>query len=338
MAQVKRKKKNRLIGILAFEIVIIILLFAGLKLYSTMNKIQHNDVFDSSIQQNEEVEIGGYRNIAIFGVDSRDNDLDKSTHSDTIIVASIDNKTKDVRLASIYRDTYVNIPQEGYNKINAAYFKGGYSLALSTINTNFDLDIKEYVTVNFAAVVKAVDLVGGITLDIQENELKYLNGYVRSLNKINGTDVPGLKSAGTQTVNGTQATAYARIRYTKGGDFKRAERQRIVIARILDQVKSSDLSTINTIIDEIFPKVQTNLTTSELLSLATDVFSYNIVDQVGFPFEPDAHTYHKVSYVFAVNLQANVSKLHEFLFSEVGYLPSSTVQEYSTYIEGVREQ
>ncbi|MDF2941408.1 MAG: hypothetical protein K0S01_266 [Herbinix sp.] len=338
MARVKKKKRSNLIVILIIEILIIILLFAGLKVYKTMNKIQHNDDYDSSIQLNPEVEIGGYRNIAIFGVDSRENDLDKSTHSDTIIVASIDNKTKDVKLASIYRDTYVNIPGEGYNKINAAYFKGGYSLALSTINTNFDLDVKEYVTVNFEAVVKVVDLVGGITLDIQENELKYLNGYVRSLNKINGTNVPGLKSAGTQTVNGTQATAYARIRYTKGGDFKRAERQRIVVARIFDKVKSSDLSTINDIIDEIFPKVQTNLTNAELLSLAKDVFSYNIVDQVGFPFEPDAHTYNKVSYVFPINLQENVTKLHEFLFSEVGYLPSPTVQEYSTYVEGIREQ
>jgi LCP family protein required for cell wall assembly len=338
MAQVKKKKKNRLVGILILEIVIIILLFVGLKIFNTMNKIQHNDEFDSSIQQNEEVEIGGYRNIAIFGVDSRENDLDQSTHSDTIIVASIDNKTKDVKLASIYRDTYVNIPGEGYNKINAAYFKGGYSLALSTINTNFDLDVREYVTVNFEAVVKIVDLLGGITLDIQDNELKYLNGYVRSLNKINGTNVSGLSSAGTQIVNGTQATAYARIRYTKGGDFKRTERQRIVVSKIFDEVKSSDLATINSIIDEIFPKVQTNLSNTELLSLAKDVFSYNIVDQTGFPFEPDAHTYNKVSYVFPINLQDNVSRLHEFLFTNEDYLPSSTVQEYSAYVESIREQ
>jgi LCP family protein required for cell wall assembly len=338
MAQGKKKKKNKLLGILIIEIVIIILLFMGLKIYSTMNKIQYNDDYDSDIQQNEEVEIGGYRNIAIFGVDSRENDLDKSTHSDTIIVASIDNKTKDVKLASIYRDTYVNIPGEGYNKINAAYFKGGYSLALSTINTNFDLDVKEYVTVNFKAVVKVVDLIGGITLDVQENELKYLNGYVRELNRINDTDVPGLKSAGTQTVNGTQATAYARIRYTKGGDFKRTERQRIVVTKIFDKVKSSDIGTINALIDEIFPKVQTNLTNGELLSLAKDIFSYDIVDQTGFPFEPDAHTYNKVSYVFPINLQDNVIRLHEFLFNEVGYVPSSTVQDYSTYVEGIREQ
>ena len=339
MVQEKKKKKHGLFKILFAEIIIIFFLFVGYKVYDMMSKIQYNDQNDSSIEKNDEVvEISGYRNIAIFGVDSRDNGLDKGTHSDTIIIASIDNKTKDVKLASVYRDTYVNIPNEGYNKINAAYFKGGYSLALSAINKNFDLDIQDYVTVNFEAVVNAIDMVGGITLDIEENELKYLNDYVRSLNKINGTDSPGLKSAGTQTVNGTQATAYARIRYTKGGDFKRAERQRIVVTRMLDKVKSSDLITINKLIDKMFPQVSTNLSTTELLSLAKNVFSYDIVGQIGFPFEKDAHTYNRVSYVFPINLQDNVTKLHEFLFNEVAYLPSATVQEYSTYVEGIRAQ
>jgi LCP family protein required for cell wall assembly len=264
--------------------------------------------------------------------------MKKSTHSDTIIIASINNKTKDVKLVSIYRDTYVNIPDKGYGKLNSAYFKGGYSLALSTINRNFDLDIDEYVTVNFAAVVEAIDLLGGITLDIQKNELKYLNGYVKELNKINGTSVPRLSSAGTQLVNGTQATAYSRIRYTSGGDFKRTERQRIVISKMLEKVKASDLSTIDSLINEIFPQVYTNLKNTELLNLAKDVLSYDIVDETGFPFEKDAHTYKKVSYVFPINLQDNVTKLHEFLFEEVGYVPSSTVQDYSSYVEDIRKQ
>jgi polyisoprenyl-teichoic acid--peptidoglycan teichoic acid transferase len=339
MAQEKPKKKNsKLFVILFFEIVIILLIFAGIYIYDKMNKIQFDDSEDSNIQLNEEVEIEGYHNIALFGVDSRENALEKSTHSDTIVIASINNKTKDVKLVSIYRDTYVNIPGEGYNKINAAYFKGGYSLALSTINTNFDLDVKDFVTVNFSAIVQAIDLLGGIELDITKSELKYLNGYVRELNRINGTEVPGLKAAGTQLVNGTQATAYARIRYTKGGDFKRAERQRIVIQKIFEKAKGSDLSTVNSIIDEMFPQIYTNLSTAEIFSLAKDLFSYNIVDNTGFPFEKDAHTYKKVSYVFPINLQDNVIRLHEFLFGKDGYTPSATVQDYSSYVEGIRGQ
>ncbi len=333
-----KKKKNRLAGILFVEIIIILLIFVGIYLYDKMNKIQFDDSENENIQQNEEVEIEGYHNIALFGVDSRENALKKSTHSDTIVIASINNQTKDVKLASIYRDTYVNIPGEGYDKINAAYFKGGYSLALSTINTNFDLDVKEFVTVNFSAIVNVIDKLGGIELDITDSELKYLNGYVRELNRINGSQVQGLKSSGTQLVNGTQATAYARIRYTKGGDFKRAERQRIVIQKIFEKAKHSDLSTVNSIIDEMFPQIYTNLTTAEILKLASDLFSYNIVDNTGFPFEKDAHTYDRVSYVFPINLQDNVIRLHEFLFDDTAYIPSSSVQEYSSYVEGIRGQ
>lgn len=333
----KTKKKGSLIAILFVELLFLLLLFAGFKIYTSLNKIQQNDKDDSAIETNEDVKTDeGYRNIVIFGVDSRENSLTKGTHSDTIIIASLNNKTKDVKLVSVYRDTYSNIPDTGYRKINAAFFNGGYSLALSTINRNFDLDIKEYVTVNFQAVVDAVDLVGGITLDVQKDELKYLNGYVNSLNKINGTKVAHLKSAGTQLVNGTQACAYARIRYTSGADFKRTERQRIVIQKVFEKVKSSDLATVNAFINDVFPEVSTNLSKMEILSLAKDVFSYDIVDQTGFPFEKDAHTYDKVSYVFPINLADNVTKLHELLFDEAGYVPSKTVQEYSDYIESIR--
>ena len=333
-----KKKKGKLLAVLFIEIIVILLIFAAIYFYDKMNRIQFDDSENSSIQLNDEIEIDGFRNIALFGVDSRENALKKSTHSDTIVIASINNKTKAVKLISIYRDTYVNIPGEGYNKINAAYFKGGYSLALSTINTNFDLDVKEFVTVNFSAIVNVIDMLGGIELDITKSELKYLNGYVRELNRINKTNVSGLTSAGTQLVNGTQATAYARIRYTKGGDFKRAERQRIVIQKIFEKAKSSDLSTINTIIDEMFPQIYTNLSTVAILDLAKDLFSYDIVDNIGFPYEKDAHSYKKVSYVFPINLQDNVTRLHEFMFNEVGYIPSTTVQEYSSYIESIRTQ
>ncbi len=333
----KRKKKGKLYLVLFFEVFAILSIFAIFYINGKMSRINYVNVNDHSIQKNEvEIKTEGYRSIALFGVDSRSNALEKNTHSDTIMIVSINNKTKDIKLASIYRDTYVNIPGEGYDKINAAYFKGGYSLALSTINRNFDLDISEFVTVNFAAIVNVIDILGGIELDIAKNELKYLNGYVRELNKINSTQVSGLKSAGTQLVNGTQATAYARIRYTSGDDFKRTERQRIVIQKILDKVKDSDLSTVNSIVDEMLPQIYTNLTAAEILALVKDVFSYDIVDNTGFPFEKDAHNYKKVSYVFPINLQENVARLHEFLYDKTGYTPSSTVMDYSSYVEGIR--
>lgn len=335
MSNVKRKKKRLKRKVLLFIDLILLLIVAGFGyfIYIT-SKTQLDTSGDSSIVTNDidSEEIGGYRNIAIFGVDSRDNALEKSTHSDTIVIASINRKTKGIKLASIYRDTYVDIPDNGFNKINAAYFKGGYPLALNTINTNFDLDVKEFVTVNFNAVVKVIDLLGGITLDITKEELKYVNGYTKELNQINGTDVGKLKSAGTQLVNGTHATAYARIRYTSGGDFKRAERQRIVIQKIFEKAQSADLVTVNNILNEIFPQIYTNLDTMDMLALAKDILSYKIVDETGFPFENTAQYYNKISYVFPIDLAANVTELHKFLFGAEAYVPSAKVQETSDKI------
>jgi LCP family protein required for cell wall assembly len=331
------KKKTRL-KILIFIDVLFLLIIAGLVyFFYVTGKTQLDNSEDEKIISNDikSESIGGYRNIAIFGVDSRQNKLDKSTHSDTIIIASINKKTKDIKLASIYRDTYVNIPGYGYDKINAAYFKGGYALALNTINTNFDLNIKEYVTVNFDAVCKVIDLLGGITLDITDEELKYVNGYTKELNKINGTNVGKLKSAGTQKVNGTHATAYARIRYTDGGDFKRTERQRIVVEKIFEAAKSTDIITLNSVFNEILPQIYTNLDSLDMLDLAKDILSYNIVDQTGFPFEKNATYYHKVSYVFPIDLAANVTKLHKFLFEDEAYKPSTTVTNYSNEIMSI---
>lgn len=332
----KRKKRRSRLILFIDLFLLIILLGIGYFFFMT-SKTQFNNSVDDSIVVNDldNDDIGGYRNIAIFGVDSRDNALEKSTHSDTIVIASINRKTKDIKLVSVYRDTYVDIPDKGFNKINAAYFKGGYALALNTLNTNFDLNIKEYVTVNFNAVCKVIDLLGGITLDITDEELKYVNGYTKELNKINGTNVGKLKSAGTQVVNGTHATAYARIRYTAGGDFKRAERQRIVIEKIFEAAKKTDLLTINSIVNEIFPQIATNLDSIDMLSLAKDILSYNITDESGFPFEKQADYYKKVSYVFPIDLSANVTKLHEFLFDTENYVPTTKVQSVSDEIKGI---
>jgi LCP family protein required for cell wall assembly len=330
-----KKKKRLKRKVLLFIDLILLIIVGGLGYFIYITgKTQLDTSGDSSIVTNsiDSEEIGGYRNIAIFGVDSRDNSLKKSTHSDTIVIASINRKSKDIKLASIYRDTYVDIPDNGFNKINAAYFKGGYPLALNTINTNFDLDVKEYVTVNFDAVCKVIDLLGGISLDITKEELKYVNGYTRELNQINGTKVGKLKSAGTQVVNGTHATAYARIRYTAGGDIKRAERQRIVIQKIFEKAQSADLLTINKIINEIFPQIYTNLDTMDMLDLAKDILSYHIVDETGFPFDNVAQYYKKVSYVFPIDLASNVSQLHKFLFEDNAYVPSSKVKETSDTI------
>lgn len=337
MAQKKRKKRRFKKGgrlLLAIYILLFGVLLFGIYFFYITSKTNLDNSKDDSLITNDlnAEDLEGYRNIAIFGVDSRENLMESSTHSDTIIIASINRATKDLKLVSLYRDTYVDILEHDFNKLNSAYFKGGYSLALNTINKNFDLDIKEYITVNFSALSTVIDMLGGITLDITDAELKYVNGYTRELNEINGTKVGKLPRAGTQVVNGTHATAYARIRYTSGGDFKRAERQRIVIERILEKAKDTDLITLNSIMDKILPQVYTNLDTLDILSLSSDLLSYKIAGQIGFPFNNSAEYYKKISYVFPINLRENVIQLHKYMFDTEGYIPTSTVDSISDEI------
>lgn len=330
-------KKKKLKVMLVVDIFLLLIIAGFVYFFYMASKTQLDKSQDKTIVTNEvkNEKLTGYRNIVLFGVDSRSNALEKTTHSDTIIIVSINRKTKDIKLASVYRDTYVNIPGKGYDKINAAYFRGGYPLALSTINTNFDLDIKEFMTVNFNAVCKVIDLLGGITLDISPEELKYVNGYTKELNKINGTNVGNLESSGTQLVNGTHATAYARIRYTSGGDFKRTERQRIVVEKIFEKAKKTDFVTLNKIFNEMLPQIYTNLDSLDLLSLGKDILSYHIVDETGFPFDKTAEYYQKVSYVFPIDLAANVTQLHKFLFNKEDYTPTDTVTKYSDEIKKI---
>lgn len=331
----KKKKKKRIKYLLILEILLVLILIPIVYLYIMVEKIPTYDMDDTQIVVNgfENDDVDDYRNIAIFGVDSRANELDKNTRSDSIIVASINKKTKDVKLISIFRDTYVNIQDHGFTKINHAYSFGGPELAISTINTNFDLNITDFVTVNFSALTNVIDLLGGITLDITEAELKYVNDYARDVAKINGTTFVRIQAPGEQVVDGTQATGYCRVRYTKGGDFTRAERQRTVIQQILKKSKSSPTKLIP-VVNEMLPQIYTSLSTTEILSLASGIGFYDITEDSGFPFEQVAKKVNGASVVLPITLSSNVTELHKFYFGTENYVPSSTVQDFSSQIEG----
>ena len=228
----KNKRKGRglkiALIILLLIIVIIAAIFGGAYWYveDKLGKMQQVKISDEELQINDEVEesLSGYRNIAIFGVDSRSSNLGKGNRSDCIIIASINEKTKEVKLASVYRDTYVQIQGHGLDKINHAYSYGEAPLALGTLNTNLDLNVKEFVTVNFDAVAEAVDELGGVQINIEQNEIEYLNMYQTETAKVTGKEIKQVTKSGLQTLNGVQAVSYGRIRYTAGGDYKRTEK------------------------------------------------------------------------------------------------------------------
>lgn len=276
----------------------------------------------------------GYLNVALFGVDSREGELNKDTRSDTIMIASLNRETLEVKIVSVYRDTLLQQSDDTLNKANAAYSFGGPEGAIAMLNENLDMDIEHYVTVNFNALIDVIDAVGGVEIDVQPEEINYINGYATEIIKVTGKDSIGVTEAGPQTLNGVQATAYSRIRYTAGDDFKRTERQREVLTKVIEKLQGASLTQINKIIDKVFPEVSTNFTLTEILDYALDAFDYKLGETTGFPFDKSTDTLNKIgSVVIPVTLESNVKQLHEFLFgSSEGYSPSATVSTISSNI------
>lgn len=276
-----------------------------------------------------------YRNIVLFGVDSRDRQLLAGTRSDTMMIASINQQTKEVKLVSVYRDSFFNIGDDVYNKANAAYAFGGPSRAVQMLNDNLDLEITDYVTVGFLGLIETVDGLGGIDINIEEEEIQFLNSYQICMAEELGLDFVPVEHAGLQRLNGMQTTAYCRIRYTAGSDFKRTQRQRNVIISILEKSKTLSVFDLNRIVDAVLPEVSTSLSFGEILELVATVYQYQIVDNIGIPFAEHlagANVGSKGSCVIPYDLCENVTKLHEFLFKQENYVPSERVQQYNEHI------
>ena len=238
---------------------------------SKVDKMEVKQLDVNKLEINREVEHRtGYLNVALFGVDSRDASLDKGTRSDTIMIASLNQETGEVKVTSIYRDTLLQLSDGTYNKANSAYSFGGVEGAVAFLNKNLDMNIDHYVTVNFNAMIDIVDALGGIEVDLTEDELYWTNEYCGETSIVTDKSYEPLTAAGVQTLGGVQATAYCRIRYTAGSDFKRTERQRLVIQKIAEKLQKANLATINKIVDEVFSEVGTNFTMQEILSYAKD--------------------------------------------------------------------
>lgn len=301
-----------------------------------LGKLDTQEIPKEDIVINEGVEqlasLGeGYLNVALFGVDSREGDLEKNTRTDCIIVASLNKETKEIKMASVYRDTLLDLSEGTLQKCNAAYSFGGPKQAINMLNMNLDLDIQNYVTVDFGVVAEVVDLLGGLDIEIKEEEVEPLNKFVYETGQVAGKEAHFVGGSGVQHLDGVQATTYARIRSTAGGDFTRTERQRLVIEKIVEKLMKSDLSTINKIIDKVFPTISTNFTMTEILSYAKYFNQYKLGENTGFPIDKATDTVSGLgSIVIPVSLEDNVKKLHEFLFgTEEGYTPSGKVQSIS---------
>lgn len=297
----------------------------------------------AEVLQEEEVHntVKGYRNIALFGVDARDGELGRGTRSDTIIIASINQDTQEIKLISVFRDTFLNLGNDSYNKCNAAYANGGPEQAINMLNTNLDLDITDYVTVGFGGLIDSVDALGGIEIDVTEAEISHLNNYQLSMAEQLGVDYTPIEHSGRQVLNGMQATAYCRIRYTKGDDFRRAERQRDVLTAMMEKAKTASVSSLTDMVTAILPQVETSLSVNEILSVLGSVAGYDVVASDGFPFEDNrrgASIGSKGSCVIPDNLEENVAELHMILYPETSYKPSKQVSRISEEIQNLTDE
>lgn len=317
----KNKKGLKTFGIIVLVLLIILAIIVGgtfAFVHSKLSKMQQVDLNedDLNVSAQAEQQLAEYRNIAIFGVDSRDDSYDKGNRSDCIIIASINNKTKEVKLISVYRDTYVQIEGYGLDKITHAYSYGEAPLAIKTLNTNLDLNIKEFATVNFDVVKETVDYIGGISMPITSEEVGHISGITKP---------------GTYTLTGEQALAYSRIRYASGGDYKRTERMRDVLTAVANKVKTLNISQLNGFVDTILPKVYTNITSADIFSMMPSIASYKITDSIGWPYETKGITLDRW-YGIPITLESNVKRLHQEAFNEQNYVPSDTVKDISNQI------
>lgn len=340
----KRAKKRKRAKMITFAIEAVVLVVLLVVLYvlnrtELLSKVTYDEkvVEDSVNELTEETleTMEQYTNIALFGLDTRQaGSLGKGNRSDTIMVASINNETKDVKIVSIYRDSYLNLANDKYRKCNEAYSIGGPEQAVAMLNMNLDLKIDHYMSVDFLAVSEVVDQMGGIEIDVDEYEIEHLNNYTVETSKVTDKTTTKLKSTGLQTLDGVQATSYCRIRYTKGDDFKRTERQREVLEAIAAKAKTLTPTQLDSIVKAVFPMCATNMTVDQLLAIAADGLSYNIVETTGFPFDVVTDSVGSAgSCVIPVDLEANVKQLHQVLFSATDYTPSSKVVEISDKIK-----
>lgn len=301
-------------------ILIILLLIVGIVavfVVNKLNKINYVEISKEEIEVNTGVEenLSGYRNIALFGIDTRD-DTYEGSRSDCIMITSINHDTKEIKIVSVYRDTYLNIPGRGLDKVNHAYSYGGPALSMSTLNTNLDLDITEFATVNFTATKDIINAIGGVEIDVTDAEAK---------------SIPRITKGGKYLLDGEQALAYGRIRKIDS-DYKRTERMRTVVMAVFEKAKTMSITELNKLANQLLPEIYTNISATEILALIPKIYSYSIVESQGWPYETRGITLGGVWYGPPVNLAKNVAELHKTLFGKTEYVPTETVQEISNNI------
>ena len=313
-ATVKRKKRNPLL-------VLIGLLCTFLVVWGAKTLLLGQKTHET-----------GFYTVAVFGVDSRNGNLGKGALSDVNMLVSLNKETGDIRICSIFRDTFVQIDKKGkHHKFNEAYFQGGPEQSLWMMRYNLDIQPDDYVTFNWKAVVDAVNIMGGVDLEVTPAEFKYINSFITETVKSTGVGSVQLTHAGMNHLDGVQAVAYARLRLMDS-DYNRTERQRKVVSLLMDKIHAADAAKRIELVTSVLPETKTSMGIDDVLAYAKDIKKYHIAESSGFPFERDTAWVEKKDCVVPITLESNVVSLHQFLYQQEDYQPSASVKEVSAYI------
>lgn len=337
--------------------------FGGTFVKCFVSAEEYANIFDKDFDKNniavnpgiDKDKFKGYYTLALFGIDSRDAKMDEGVNADSIIIVSINQDTGKVVMSSIYRDTWLNIAGQtgnaAYKKINSAYCTGGAKGTIDTLNTNFDLNISDYVTINFKGLATIIDMLGGLDMNISEKEAFYINDYLSETRVVTGMDAPDVKQSGQVHLSGLQVTAFCRIRYCEFvdpngnrfiDDMGRTARQRYVLSLMIDKAKSAGVSKVLDIAESVFGGkediVKTSIPYDEMMEMIPTFINFELGDTRGFPFTydyPDASRTDGESAVGIGGLEYNVSKLHDYLYGHKNYAPTQKVNEISKRLERI---
>lgn len=338
----ERTKVQKAIRIILIVLIILVVVVGGVALgawgyiHNMLGKINKENIDTTAIGITDDANksLKGYRNIALLGIDSRADDYGVGNRTDCIIIASINQETKDVKLFSVYRDTYLEVEENGnkkLDKVTHAYSYGGPQNTLLALNTNLDLNIKEFITVNFDSLISAINAMGGVDIDVQKDEIKYLNDYTDALIKTSGVKSSHVSKTGLQTLDGVQAVAYSRIRYTSGGDYKRAERMRDVVQAMVTKAKKLDVGKLQILSTKVLPLIRTNISQNDIMQLMPIMLKSNFKNSMGWPYDTKGKIMDRW-YGIPITLESNVEKLHKEFFDDSNYVVNDKVKDISKRI------
>ncbi len=348
----KKKRKGLKIAIAVIIVLLIALGAAGAVAYhhgmdwakEKLDSMDHVTLDSDDLEIDEQVakDLKDYRNILILGIDKRKGEDINTCRSDAMIIMSIKKSTGEVKMISVVRDSFLQLDEVGelrIDKLTHAHAYGGPINTMRAINRNLDLNIKEFVRVDWATVADVVDNLGGLEMTIHDYEIDEMNKYIKDTNKsLQGDETP-IKKAGKQKLNGIQVVTYCRIRKVGGGDSERASRIRNTIEAtikkgrdIVFDEKTEGLKKINDVCDNALPEISTNIPTDKLMKLFWEQKSIKIADSVGWPYTWDGAQLNGIWYDVPITLESNVIDLHEDIFGQKGYEPTERVKEISELV------